>query len=190
MTGNLGAGVPPDFLYKQLSRFPSNLLRWFGIPSGQNPQEIHPSYQPILDLWEWLVTSPTNAAVIGPTAGVAVGGAIAGTVTIAQVNSHLFVRDYTIRCQPIPAGGGEFAICPTIVPVPAAGVEVMVGQRARTQQVGAATAGEIITCFADRPFFIGGYGAGANCQLSAIINCNTVAGAFQAFGYYRFVQLS
>jgi hypothetical protein len=187
----VGAGqLPPDFLYKQLSRFPNKLLKWFGVPMGQNPQVLEASYQPILDLWDWLACSPGNH-VLEFSTGVAVGGATVGTVILFNnIQPMLYVRDYTIRTQPIPAGGGDWSIAPSIQPFKPSGTEVLVGRQQRTNLLGAATVGETVTAYADRPFFVGGFGSAASSSaIGGIIQTNTVAGAFQALGYMRYVNL-
>lgn len=178
--------VPPDFLYQQLSRFPKNLLKWFGIPGGQNPSTLARDYQPVLDLWEWLASGESQAFITAGT-GIVAGGA--GSYIIDPVSSptgHVYVLEYTIRFTPIGAGGGEFACVPAIQVQQGSGVEVAVGDVARTISAGAASAGEVIVARADHPFFLGP----AAVAFSLISTKNTLVNAATAFGYIRFVTLS
>lgn len=182
--------VPPDFLYRQLNKFPRGLLKYFGIPQGQNPQLLESTYQPVLDLWEWIASTPENQ-IVAVGSGVAIGGGIAGTVNLLSLFRFSYVLEYTIRTQPIPAGGGDFAMVPTIQPNVTTGVELAVGPPVRTVRLGAATVGEVVVARSERPFFFGlPESSGVpRSILGAIVTAAGVAGAFQAFGYIRYVAL-
>lgn len=177
----VGAGqVPPNFLYRQLSRFPVGLLRWFGIPSGSNPQELQTNYQPVLDLWEWLTS--TNASYL-ITAGTVVNAATAGTFLLHTINSAhgLYVLDYTIRSTPL-VGAGVVTVSPSIQPQAGTGVEVVMGPPSTTGIGG----GAIVLCRADKPFFVGPNAVG----LSSIVSTNGSANPCTLFGYVRYVNLT
>lgn len=177
--------VPPDFLYNQLSRFPKNLLKWFGIPGGQNPASIRRDYQPVFDLWEWLSSGDSIAFQSGGT-GVPAGGAgsfLLQTVTPGEMH---YVLDYTIRMTPIGAGGGDFQFVPAIQTQAGSGVEVAVGEPTRTLATGAASANEVMVCSNRRPFFLGPNAVG----YSSIVMKNTLANAGTMFAYLRYVNLS
>lgn len=178
--------VPPDYLYNQISRFPQNLLRYFGIPGGQNPSSIRRDYQPVFDLWEWLSTSNSLAFQTGGT-GIVAGGAGSYVISpFGNASGHQYCIEYTVRMTPIGAGGGEFACVPAIQVQAGSGVEVAVGAPARTIGTGAGTANEVIVARADRPFFIGPNAVG----YSIICTKNTLAAGATMFGYVRYVDLA
>lgn len=176
--------VPPDYLYNQISRFPLNLLRYFGIPGGANPASIRRDYQPVFDLWEWLSSSNSKAVqVSGAAIAAGTGGSfLLGTAPAVQ---HQYVLDYTIRFTPVGAGGGDFAAIPTFQAQQGSGVEVAVGPMVRTIGTGAASANEVIVLRAERPFFFGpnavGYGG--------IVTKNTLVNAITPFFYFRYIDL-
>lgn len=181
MANGVGAGqLPPDYLYRQLSKFPLGLLRYFGIPSGANPQEIRTDYQPVLDLWEWLGT--TNAEYAQTPGAVVLAGAagsqLIGAVTSSQIQ---WVRDFTIRSTPVGAGGGVMTGFPAIQVQAGSGVEVITGDGS-----GVSNAGEIFMCRASDPYFLGPNAVGH----SIIIGRNTLVNNITLFGYFRYVNLS
>lgn len=177
--------VPPDFLYQQLSRIPKNLLRYFGIPGGQNPQTLRRDYQPILDLWEWIASADSQAFQTAGT-GIVAGGAGSYVIQATSVSNHQFVLDYTVRMTPIGAGGGDFEWVPALQTQAGSGVECAVGPPTRTLSTGAASAGEVMVCRAERPFFLGPNAVG----YSVIVRKNTLALGGTAFGYLRYVDLN
>lgn len=178
--------VPPDYLYNQLSRFPNSLLRWFGIPGGQNPSMIRRDYQPVLDLWEWLTSS--NSAAF-QSAGTAIGAGAAGSFVIHAIppsGGMSYVLDYTLRMTPIGVAGGDFSMVPCLQTQAGSGVEVAIGDPVRTIATGAASAGEVMVARNARPFFLGPNAV----AYSAIVTKNTLGNAATLFGYFRYVELS
>ena len=176
--------VPPDYLYNLVAKFPVNLLRYFGIPGGQNPSSIRRDYQPVLDLWEWITSSNSKAYQSAGT-GVPAGGAGSFLLIPAAAVDQAFVLEYTIRMTPIGAGGGDFEFVPAIQVQSGSGVEVAIGPPARTLATGAASANEVMVCRNERPFFFGPNAVG----YSSIVRKNTLVNAGTMFGYLRYVDL-
>lgn len=180
--------VPPDFLYKQLARFPRGLLKYFGIPQGQNPQLLEPTYQPILDLWEWLACTPENEVLILGNNVTTTPGAT-GSLILLNLTRFMWVREYTIRTTPVGAGGGTLRFVPSIQPNFQSGVELIVGD---PQDDPVPSAGDVLCAYAKRPFFIGvppTAGGAAQSALSCIRLSSSIANNLDLVAYVRGVFL-
>jgi len=188
VAGPQQGNVPPDFLYKQLAKFPRGLLKFFGIPQGQNPQLIESSYQPILDLWEWLACTPENETLILGSNVTSLPGAT-GTLALLNLSRFMYVHEYTIRSTPVGAGGGSVRLVPSVQPNFNSGVELILGDPFDNFT---SSAGDIVVAYARQPFFVGlppTPGGAAQSALSCIRLFNSLVDNIDFVPYVRGVFL-
>lgn len=175
-------------LYNQLSRTPSGLLRWFGIPSGSNPNNVAGYYQPTLDLWEHLTQSPENQQLF-LSAVVNVAAGALGSQIIQLVTDFVWVppQGLTFRTTPL-AAGVAFDFTPACQFDLTTGVECAIGGRASTRG-GTALANEFVVGTVQNGFFMGGRGP-SQTALSAMVTQNTAAAPVGVQISMRYVNLS
>lgn len=159
-------------LYNQLSRFPSGLLRWFGIPSGANPNNIAAYYQPILDMWDHLTQSPENQQLfLSPVVNVGAGGL--GSFVIQTISDFIWIppQGLTLRTTPL-AAGVNFTYAASAQWDLTTGVETLLAAPAGSN--GAAANEFVVSGNVTTGFYIGGRGA-QQSAISCFVLENTAA---------------